>query len=173
MVSDSEKFVALQNVYKLHAQHDVESVMSRVERILLNINKPYDSINEQKIRVYCKNAHFLKSIRYRSLADEYDPQTSRLDNLLGMNFLKIWSNMRKKIKMKEFLNIKEDNQDSDLISYVLLRALESFIVEFNRYPGYNSEFIDTDINLFKKILTKFLNDHRINANIRDDFIQEM
>jgi amyloid beta precursor protein binding protein 1 len=54
MISDSDKYVALQNVYKLKAQHDIESVMTRVERLLLNINKPYDYINEQQVKLYCK-----------------------------------------------------------------------------------------------------------------------
>ena len=54
MVSDSDKFVALQNVYKSKAQHDIEAVMSRVERLLLNMNKPFDSINESQVKVYCK-----------------------------------------------------------------------------------------------------------------------
>ncbi len=54
MVSDSDKFVALQNVYKTKAQHDIDAVMSRVERLLLSINKPFDCINEQQVKVYCK-----------------------------------------------------------------------------------------------------------------------
>jgi amyloid beta precursor protein binding protein 1 len=53
MVSDSDKFVALQNVYKTKSQHDVEAVISRVERLLLNTNKPFDRINEQQVKVYC------------------------------------------------------------------------------------------------------------------------
>lgn len=54
MFSDSEKYVAIQNVYKAKAQQDIEAVMSRVERLLLNINKPFDYINEQKVKLYCK-----------------------------------------------------------------------------------------------------------------------
>ncbi len=54
MISDSDKYVALQNVFKQKAQQDVEAVMTRVERLLLNINKPYDCINENEVKVYCK-----------------------------------------------------------------------------------------------------------------------
>jgi amyloid beta precursor protein binding protein 1 len=84
MVSDSNKFVALQNVYRAKAQSDAEAVMTRVERLLLNINKPFDYITEQTIRLYCKNAYFLKLINYRSLATEYDPQTSVIASLIGI-----------------------------------------------------------------------------------------
>lgn len=83
MVSDSDKYVAIQNVYKSKAQHDVDSVLSRVERILLNINKPFDYINEQEVKLYCKNAYNLKNIRYKSVSQEYDPQTSNLGSLIG------------------------------------------------------------------------------------------
>ena len=55
MISDSDKYVALQNVYKHKAQHDTEAVMTRVERLLLNINKPYDSISENEVKLYCKD----------------------------------------------------------------------------------------------------------------------
>ena len=54
MVSDTERFVALQNAYKIKSQHDVEAVMTRVERLLLNINKPYDYIDEQLVKLFCK-----------------------------------------------------------------------------------------------------------------------
>ena len=105
MISDSDKYVALQNVYKHKAQHDTEAVMTRVERLLLNINKPYDSISENEVKLYCKhqnkilkkinyflhkhyyiqgkNSFFLKMIDYRPLSKEYDPQTSNIAALMG------------------------------------------------------------------------------------------
>jgi amyloid beta precursor protein binding protein 1 len=54
MFSDSDKYVSLQNVYKSKAKQDIDSVMSRVERLLLNINKPYDYINEERVKLFCK-----------------------------------------------------------------------------------------------------------------------
>ncbi len=53
MVSDTERFVALQNAYKSKAQQDIQSVMTRVERLLVNINKPYDFINEKLVKLFC------------------------------------------------------------------------------------------------------------------------
>ena len=83
MFSDSERFIALQNVYRNKAQHDFEAITSRVEQLLYDIDKPYDFISEQQIKLFCKNAYFLKVIRCRSLQNEYDPQNSRLGELLG------------------------------------------------------------------------------------------
>ena len=59
MFSDSDKYVAVQNVYKSKAKQDIDSVMSRVERLLLNINKPYDYINEERIKLYCNSTQIL------------------------------------------------------------------------------------------------------------------
>lgn len=87
MVSDSDKYVAIQNVYKSKAQHDVDSVLSRVERILLNINKPFDYISEKEVKLYCKNVYHLKNIRYKSVSQEYDPQTSNIGSLIGKYFI--------------------------------------------------------------------------------------
>ena len=56
MTSDSDKFIALQNVYKTKAQQDVNAVMGHLERLLLNVNKPYDNICESQVKLYC-NAH--------------------------------------------------------------------------------------------------------------------
>ena len=85
MMSDSDKFIALQNAYKTKAQHDVDAVMTRIERLLLNMNKPYDYISEHFVKLMCKNAYHLRSIRYRSINQEYDPQSSNMGALMGKN----------------------------------------------------------------------------------------
>jgi amyloid beta precursor protein binding protein 1 len=83
MFSDSERFIALQNIYRNKAQQDLDAITSRVEQILYSIEKPYDYIPEHLIKLFCKNAFFLKVIRSRSLQNEYDPQNSQLGLLLG------------------------------------------------------------------------------------------
>ena len=73
MISDSDKYVALQNVYKQKAQHDVEAVMTRVERLLLNINKPYDCISENEVKLYCKCllCYYLKTLIFHHKTEKY------------------------------------------------------------------------------------------------------
>ncbi|CAF0710385.1 unnamed protein product [Brachionus calyciflorus] len=149
MFSDSDKYIAIQNVYKAKAQQDIEAVLSRVERLLLNINKPYDYINEQEVKLYCKNAYFLKNIRYRSLSKEYDPQTSNIGSLM------------------------EENSDSDLVFYILMRAVDSFHAENNRYPGTNSDILHADGILLKKHLYKLMQENRLNFTIKEEYIHEI
>jgi NEDD8-activating enzyme E1 regulatory subunit len=106
-----------------------------------------------------RNAYFLKLFKYRSLREEFDPQTSKIDQLLD----------------------GENSDDNDLIFYVLMRAADDFFIEFNRYPGESIQSNDTptvqsnetDLNLFKKVLTKFMDENRLNFVIKDDYIQEM
>lgn len=151
MVSDTEKFVSLQNVYRAKAQHDIESVMSHVERLLLNINKPYDFIGEQEVRLLCKNSYFLQVIKYRSLAREYDPQTSRIDSLL-----------------------EQKSDEDDFIFYLMLRAIEIFHSEFSRCPGENFDNINSDVGTLKRTLNKFLSENRVqNFSVKEEFIHEM
>lgn len=152
MVSDTERFVSLQNVYKAKAQHDIESVLSRVERLCLNINKPYDFILEQQVKLFCKNSYFLKSIKFRSLEQECDPQTSKIDSFMDQ--------------------ISE--ADEDFIFYLLIRSVEIFYRDYSRYPGENSDNIDSDVGLLKHVLNKFLNENKVqNFSIKDDFLIEM
>ncbi len=75
--------------------------------------------------------------------------------------------------IKYFTNLLDDNQESELVFYLLLRAAESFYLEYNRYPGISNELLDSDLSILKKILNKFLNDHRINTTIREEYIHEM
>lgn len=151
MFSDSDKFIALQNVYRSKAQNDVDIVMSRVERLLINIDKSYDCINEQLVKLFCKNAYFLKIIKYRSLKDEYDPQSAKLA-----------------------LFIEQNADDENLNYYLLLRGIEMYFNEHNRYPGEGgNQIIETDVNILKRLINKFLNEYGINFNLNEQFIYEM
>jgi hypothetical protein len=72
--------------------------------------------------------------------------------------------------------IKEQVGDCDdgLIFYLLMRVVEAFCSEYNRYPGTNTEMIESDIALLKRLLNTFLIEHRIqNLTIKEEFIHEM
>lgn len=170
-MSDSDKFIALQNAYKTKAQHDVDAVMTRIERLLLNMNKPYDYISEHFVKLMCKNAYHLRSIRYRSINQEYDPQSSNMGALMGKNQIFF----KRKIKYIFVITlIKDQDPQGDIIFYILLRAVENFFLEYKRYPGANNDIdLDSDMNLFKKILNKLLNDNSVAVNITDEYINEM
>lgn len=54
-----------------------------------------------------------------------------------------------------------------------MRGVDSFYSEFNRYPGSNTDILDSDVSLLKKVLNKLLNDHKVNFPIKEEYIHEM
>lgn len=68
--------------------------------------------------------------------------------------------------------------DSDVVWYVLLRAVDLFHSEFRCYPGYFAEQVETDIMRLKVCVNKLLSDWSGGSgcpglNIKDDHIHEM
>lgn len=60
------------------------AIKSRVKRLLEDLNAPADSIPETTIESFCKNAAYVKLLRYRSLSEEYQkPQTKKIGRLCG------------------------------------------------------------------------------------------
>uniref|UniRef100_A0A8C1BMI5 NEDD8-activating enzyme E1 regulatory subunit n=1 Tax=Cyprinus carpio carpio TaxID=630221 RepID=A0A8C1BMI5_CYPCA len=67
MIADSDKFIKLQNVYRDKAMKDAAVVSKHVEALLQSVGKPPESTSEQEIKLFCKNAAFLRVVRCRSL----------------------------------------------------------------------------------------------------------
>jgi hypothetical protein len=43
----------------------------------------------------------------------------------------------------------EDTDNNDVVFYVLLRAVDRFYSEYNRYPGYYDDQVETDVSNLK------------------------
>uniref|UniRef100_A0A673LJK8 NEDD8-activating enzyme E1 regulatory subunit n=1 Tax=Sinocyclocheilus rhinocerous TaxID=307959 RepID=A0A673LJK8_9TELE len=63
MIADSDKFIKLQNVYRDKAMKDAAVVSKHVEALLQSVGKPPESTSEQEIKLFCKNAAFLRVVR--------------------------------------------------------------------------------------------------------------
>ncbi|RKP23875.1 NEDD8-activating enzyme E1 regulatory subunit [Syncephalis pseudoplumigaleata] len=112
MKSDTENYVALQQIYRQKAQADCHAVHDHVRQHLARLHLPSDRIGDEEVAAFCKHAAFLQVIRYRSLADEYvdNPPTEQLTNELA-------------------------DPSSEAIRYVMFRAAEQFYEQYQRYPG--------------------------------------
>ncbi|XP_064646486.1 NEDD8-activating enzyme E1 regulatory subunit-like isoform X2 [Lineus longissimus] len=152
MFADSEKYVQLQNVYRSQASEDAAVVTDKVHQILQHLAKPQDCISDNYVRLFCKNAAFLRAIHFRSLSEEYTPQTAKVGDL-GMNL--------------------EDTDNSDVVFYVLLRAVDRFYSEYNRYPGYYDDQVETDVSNLKTCVSRLLQEWGLGPNIKDDYVHEM
>ncbi|XP_064610476.1 NEDD8-activating enzyme E1 regulatory subunit-like isoform X2 [Liolophura sinensis] len=152
MTADSERYIQLQNVYRKQAAKDVASVTRHVQKTLKELGKNLCSISEQDIKTFCRNAAFLRMIHCSSIAEEYNKET---------------------MKLREIANHLEDEDCDDLVFYVLIRGVDKFYEEYNRYPGWYNGQVETDIPLMKTCVSRLLHDWGLNASIKDDFIHEM
>ncbi|KAK2143283.1 hypothetical protein LSH36_857g00105 [Paralvinella palmiformis] len=152
MTADSERYIQLQNVYRQQAKLDVDAVSNYVQNLLESIGRPQDNITEKDIRAFCKNASFLCLLRSRSLEQEYDVSSAKIADI-AMHL--------------------EDTDDDDLVFYVMLRAVDRFFTEYNRYPGYDMDTVESDIPKLKTCLSKWLQEYGINQNIKDEYVHEL
>lgn len=150
MTSDTNSYIKLQNIYKAKADEDAQVIYRRAQEILCKLGKPPNFISELEIKVFCKNAHCLRVLRGRSIQDEYDPKTSNVKNLVA----------------------DLEHEDSDIIFYVLLRAVDRFNAEYRRYPGQNNEDVEPDIVRLKNIVSSLMSEWGCSPIMKDDYVHE-
>jgi amyloid beta precursor protein binding protein 1 len=171
MTADSDRYIHLQSVYREQASQDISNVTSHLLHLLQTIgrdeplslqktrspasspaSKPQDNITDDDIRTFCKNSSFLRVVSCRSLAAEYDPLTSRVSQLaMGL----------------------DDADSEDLVYYILLRAVDRFFVDSNRFPGEYDDLIEPDIPAMKGNIHRLLHEWGVTQSVKDDFIHEM
>ena len=120
MISDSERFIKLQNIYKDKANQDADVIGRKVSQVLDSLGRGSDTITDTEIRRFCKEARFLKVIRGSSLSKEF--KSSNLSQYL-------------------------ENPDSDVLYYIVLRAVDQYMSQFDANPG-----IKNDKNFITKVL---------------------
>ncbi|ESO96926.1 hypothetical protein LOTGIDRAFT_231724 [Lottia gigantea] len=152
MTADSERYIKLQNIYRHQANQDCQSVSNSVQRLVEEQCQNPENISEKDIHTFCRNSAFLRVIRCRSLEEEYNPQTANTP-LLGQHL--------------------EDEEESDIIFYVLLRAVDKFYEKFNHYPGFYTQQLESDVQELKVCLSKLIQEWSLPPVSKDDYVQEM
>ncbi|XP_030060332.1 NEDD8-activating enzyme E1 regulatory subunit [Microcaecilia unicolor] len=150
MIADTDKFIQLQSVYHEKAKKDAAAIENHVARLLQTVGKPRESIQQKDIQLFCRNAAFLRVTHCRSLAEEYSLDTFKKDDIAS------WI----------------DNADSEIVLYLMLRAVDRFRKQHGRYPGvYNSQ-VEEDIGKLKSSLTGLLQEYGLSVIVKDDYIHE-
>ncbi|RIA87299.1 NEDD8-activating enzyme E1 regulatory subunit-like protein [Glomus cerebriforme] len=121
MKADTPNYVAMQNIYRQKAKEDASAVRARVHNILNSIGRSTDSISDDEIDSFCKNASFIQVIRYRSLQEEYITEPKNAD-------------------IGRWLQDLQEN----IVHYVLIRAMNRFYESYNRYPDAATFFLEDD-----------------------------
>ncbi|XP_074059097.1 NEDD8-activating enzyme E1 regulatory subunit [Macrotis lagotis] len=150
MIADSGKFIKLQNIYREKAKTDAAAVANHAAKLLQSIGQAPESISQKELKLLCSNSAFLRVVRCRSLAEEYGLDT--------INKGEITSSM--------------DNPDSEIVLYLMLRAVDRFQKQYGRYPGVYNYQVEDDIGKLKSCLTSFLQEYGLSVMVKDDYVHE-
>lgn len=71
MTATSDLYVTMQRLYWAQAAEDVANVTGKVHALLTSVGLPADHISEDEIKLACKNARFLRVLRYHAVSGEY------------------------------------------------------------------------------------------------------
>uniref|UniRef100_A0A3B4AIT3 NEDD8-activating enzyme E1 regulatory subunit n=1 Tax=Periophthalmus magnuspinnatus TaxID=409849 RepID=A0A3B4AIT3_9GOBI len=145
MIADSQKFINLQN-YRQKAMQDAAAVSKHVESLIQSVGLAPESISDKDIKLF-KHASFLRVVRCRSLAEEYSVDSQNKNEISAM-----------------------DSPDSEMVFYLMLRAVDRFFQQHSRYP-YNYQ-VEEDISKLKLCVTGLLQEYNLSINIKDDYVHE-
>jgi len=157
MFSDSDRYIKLSNIYRNKAIQDAEIVHRFVQHHLESIGRPSDSISEASVRKFCKEAsNLILHQDSGSIADEFSgnisPTTCDLYNTL------------------------EQNPDSEVTYYLILRAVDRFQTDFNVLPGGDDYQFEADIGRLKTCMSNIMSEcyKGISTSlIKDDYVHEV
>ena len=94
-----------------------------VDELLDRVERPRQSIGDEELQTFCKNAGFLKVIRYSSLSKECG--SSQQEN----------KDDHHHHRGKTVVASQLEDQQPNMIWYVLFRAVRRFHEMYKRYPG--------------------------------------
>ncbi|XP_072373903.1 NEDD8-activating enzyme E1 regulatory subunit isoform X2 [Scyliorhinus torazame] len=150
MIADSTRFIRLQNVYREKAKEDASIIGDYVTELLESIGKPPETISEKDIWLFCRNAAFLRLVRCRSLAEEFNAETANKDQIASCM----------------------ENLDSEMVLYIMLRAVDCFHRQHGRYPGVYNNQVEEDIGKLKSCVVSLLQEWGVSVSVKDDYIHE-
>ncbi|KAJ3020361.1 NEDD8-activating enzyme E1 regulatory subunit [Thoreauomyces humboldtii] len=152
MHADSDSYIKLQTIFRAKAREDAATVSRRVQALLATVGEPSDRVPQDEIDRFCKNAGYLKVIRYRSLKEEYHPSSA---------------------KSKEIGNWLESDPADNIGWYIMLRVYEDCYARNKLYPGLSSEHLENDAAALRKAYENFMTERGLNASlVPDEHIEE-
>lgn len=129
MTSDSAKYIQLQQIYRLKAKEDSETVNSIIQTLpkAQNVN-----ITENEVNLFCKNVQSLRVLRTSAIEAELNGERLRqIVNTIGI--------------------ADDDTEDDELRYYILMRLVDKFYSFHNRFPGLCNDEVESDVSTLKAI----------------------
>lgn len=133
MISDSKRYITLQKIYANKAKEDVEIIYSLIHSNS-SAGKLVDKITENEVKLFCKNASYLRVVRSSLIKNELTSEA-----------------------LKELVSsLVNDSCNDELVFYLLLRASEKFYSLYNHSPGEYDNQVENDIVQLKVFYCLFL-----------------
>ncbi|KAF6140824.1 hypothetical protein GIB67_042237 [Kingdonia uniflora] len=163
MTSSTEYYINLQKIYQAKAEADFLAVEQRVRNILKRIGREPAVITKTSIKSFCRNARKLTVCRYRLIEEEFSSPIL--------------------LELQKYLN--DEDYSYAIGFYILLRAVDRFAANYNRFPGLfdghlqipnilSYRGMDEDISRLKTIALGILGDLGCNGStLTEDLINEM
>ncbi|XP_072974298.1 NEDD8-activating enzyme E1 regulatory subunit AXR1-like [Typha angustifolia] len=152
MTSLTEYYVSLQKIYQAKAESDCFAMERHVRNILKRIGREPDAISKGYIKTFCRNARKLTVCRYHTIEEELNsPNLPELQKYLT-------------------------DEDCCFAAgfYILLRAVDRFASNYNRFPGIFDSELDEDMLRLKTIAFSILSDSGLHgSSLSEDLIHEM
>ena len=140
MTSTTEFYLRLQHIYQAKAREDAEAVLAHARAVAAEGAGTPEAcdIDYETARLFCKNAHHLAVVRYRTLAEETSADSCRAEELGKL--------------------LAAEDTAVNANAYLLLRAADRFHESYNRLPGAFDDEIDEDVSRLKAIAASLLAD---------------
>ncbi|EEB19276.1 NEDD8-activating enzyme E1 regulatory subunit, putative [Pediculus humanus corporis] len=151
MTANTFSYIALQQIYHTQAAKDADIVFRRVQQLLRELNQSPDTISEADTKLFCKHASELQLVRGTCITDEYQGKNTSLQSIVS----------------------ELEPPGSMLLYYLLLRGVEKFYGEYNRYPGECNDDVQPDIVQLKGCIAKLLGEWGSGPLSKDDYVHEI
>ena len=148
MFSDSDRFIKLQNLYKEKANQDAEVIQRKVHQVLESLGRSTDLIPELEVKRFCRESRHIRIQRGSSLGREFSSTN---------------------------LSQQLEDPESDVLYYLVLRAVDGYMSQFNTNPGLTEADIELDIGRLKTITSALLGQIGVSGAVQglDEHIHEI
>lgn len=148
MTAHTENYINLQNVYRQKALSDADLVYKRAQQHLRELNLPSEMITDKEVKLFCREFKSIVALKGSCIADEYEKPS------VGVIASEI-----------------EASNNSFMMIYVALRALEKFESEHGTSPG--DIYVESDTARIKAIAYKFLTEWGITVPFSEEWAHEL
>jgi len=148
MTSDTQSYIALQNLYNTKAAHDAAQVHGKVQASLTRLGRNPATITLDEVKNFCKNTYSLLVVRTSTLEQEDSKAAATIADKLT-------------------------DPTSNAQLYIAFRAVDKFFEAHKRYPGSHDDKIAADTAALDAVIQDLLKAWQAPADSMQDWAAEL